>query len=158
MQEYEFDYAIETVFQLLSDPDFVVERSLALGDLESECEVYEEDERLVVASKRQIVRDLPSFLKKVFDPVQRMALTEKWVADDEGGYSGEQHIVIDRVPLTITASIELFPTDDGCCYRITHRAKAKIPLIGGKLEKFAQAQAQEGAQDDMRYLAQSLES
>ena len=34
MVEFEFDCAVEEVFGLLTDPDFIVKRSLALGDLE----------------------------------------------------------------------------------------------------------------------------
>ncbi len=157
MLQYQFDYAPEVVFEVLCDPDFVVERSLALGDLESECEVYEEGEHIIVASKRQIERDLPAFLKKVFDPVQHMELTEKWLEDDDGGYTAEQHIIIHGVPLTISAEIALFPTSNGCCYRISQSAAAKVPLIARKLEKYALGEAEDGVEEDMRYLAEYLE-
>ncbi|MDH5171271.1 MAG: hypothetical protein OEW92_02545, partial [Gammaproteobacteria bacterium] len=69
MVEFEFDCAVEEVFGLLTDPDFVVERSLALGDLESSCKVQERGEVTVVVSDRKVRRDIPSFLARIFDPV-----------------------------------------------------------------------------------------
>ena len=58
MVEFEFDCAVEEVFGLLPDPDFVVKGSLALGDLESRCKVEERGDTTVVVSDRRVRRDV----------------------------------------------------------------------------------------------------
>jgi Protein of unknown function (DUF2505) len=156
MVEFEFDYELEDIFAILTDPEFIVERSIALGDLDSECEVIEDGERIVVVSDRKVHRDVPGFLTRIFDPVQLITMTETWRPDD-GGWICRQQVDIKGAPLKVFADIELFPTETGCCYRITQGAKASLPLIGGRLEKFAVSQAVEACRDDMRYLADYLE-
>lgn len=156
MLDFEFECDPNELLELLSDPDFVVDRSLAMGDLECECEVFEESGDTVVASHRQVERDLPAFLKKVFDAVQQVSVTEKWREDGEGGWQCEQAVKIKGAPLTLSADIEIFPTDDGCCYRIRQRAKSTVPLIGRRVEKFAVGQAEDGVREDMAYVEERL--
>ncbi|MDH4040418.1 MAG: DUF2505 domain-containing protein [Gammaproteobacteria bacterium] len=157
MVEFEFDCAVEEVFGLLTDPDFVVERSLALGDLESSCKVQERGEVTVVVSDRKVRRDIPSFLARIFDPVQTIRMTETWRPnDDDSGWVCRQEVEIRGQPISVNADIELFATGDGCCYQLEQRARAKIPLIGARVEKFAVSQALEGCRAEMDYLEQAL--
>ena len=153
---FEIEHDVDEVFELLTDSDFLVDRSLELGELEASCEVEQDGEQTVVSMTRKLERELPSFLAKMFDPVQVMRLTERWTPDGEGGWSGEYVFEIEGQPATISATFELYPTDDGCCYSIEHRAKAKIPLIGGRVEKYIQGQAREGCTDEIDYLVNTL--
>ena len=59
-------------------------------------------------------------------------------------------------PVTISATFELYPTDDGCCYAIDHTVKAKVPLIGGQVEKFIRGQVADGCLAEMEYVEQQL--
>jgi hypothetical protein len=99
--KYKFNSDVETVFELLTDPDFLVERNMELGELSADCEVIEEGDEIKVIQNREVERDLPSFLAKMFDPVQKVEMEEVWV-DEEGKYSGTLHYDIVGQPVTIT--------------------------------------------------------
>ncbi len=157
MVEFEFDCAVEEVFGLLTDPDFIVKRSLALGDLESRCKVEERGDATVVVSDRRVRRDVPAFLARIFDPVQAIRMTETWRPnDDDSGWVCRQEVDIKGQPISVFADIELFATEDGCCYQVEQRAKAKIPLIGARVEKFAVSQALEGCAAEIDYLHRQI--
>lgn len=155
---YEFDCDVETVMGLLTDPQYLVDRNLALGELEADCDVDEEGDALVINVRRKVVRELPGFLAKMFDPEQVMQMTETWQPDDEGGWAGNYTMEFEGKPVSIAADFELYATDTGCCYSIQHRAKAKIPLIGGKVEKYIMGQTASGCDDEIGYLQEHLAS
>ena len=58
--------------------------------------------------------------------------------------------------MTITADIALLKRGKGCEYQVDHHCKARIPLIGGKVEKYILSQTDGGAQDELDYLQQYL--
>jgi hypothetical protein len=153
---FEFEHDAASVFDLLTDPQFLVDRCLAMGELEASCEVEEKAGVTVVSLTRKLKRDLPRFLAKMLDPEQIMQMTEKWQADGNGGWNGEYTFDMEGQPVCIRAKFELYPTDAGCCYSIEHQVKAKIPLIGGRIEKYIHDQAEEGCADELDYLQGQL--
>jgi hypothetical protein len=153
---YEFEHNAESVFTKLTDPQFLVDRCLSLGELEASCEVEEQQDQTVVSLTRKLKSDLPRFLAKMLDPVQTMHMTEQWQSDGEGGWTGEYTFDMEGQPVCIRANFELYPTDAGCCYSIEHRVKANIPLIGGRIEKYIHGQAEQGCADELGYLQEQL--
>ena len=92
MLEFDFDCRSETLVELLCDPEFVIDRSLAMGDLEAECEVYEEEDVTTVISQRRVVRELPGFLRRLFDPVQQVRVVEQWRVTDQASWRCRQEV------------------------------------------------------------------
>ncbi|MEM9300908.1 MAG: DUF2505 domain-containing protein [Pseudomonadota bacterium] len=154
---FELEHAPDAVQEMLADPEFIVERSHALGELSAECEAEEGETSIVVTAHRRVERDLPAVLAKVFDAVQDMTVTETWTAYDDGSWACEQVIEIQGQPVTINGDIELLPTDDGgCVYKAALRAKARIPLIGGTVEKFVVKEVEKAIEKETEYLAEKL--
>ncbi|MDJ0655410.1 MAG: DUF2505 domain-containing protein [Xanthomonadales bacterium] len=153
--EYEIEAGVDQVYALLTDPDYLSERSLAIGELSVEIEVQEGDAETTVIMKRTVVRDLPGWLAKIFSPEQEFELVETW-RDTEQGLQASYILSFLSQPVTVYADISLTPTDDGCIYEIEHRCKAKIPLIGGRVEKYVLGQIIEGCDDELVYLAEAL--
>lgn len=151
----QFDRDLDTVWAQLQDPDFRVERSLALGELSADCEIEDFGDSLTVAMEREVTRDLPSVLAKVFNPKQTLNFTEEWQADGEG-WRGTMQITIKGQPVVISAEMSLQPIAEGCEYQVRHHCKAKIPLVGGKVEKFVLSQTDDGAVAELEYLKKSL--
>ena len=77
----EFEHEVESVYTLLTDPDFLVERCLQLGELEASCDVEEKNGMTVVKLTRKLERDLPGGLSNIMGPVQTMHITEHWRSD-----------------------------------------------------------------------------
>ena len=157
MLEINFDCAVEEVFDLLTDPEFIDQRSLALGDLESHSSVTRRGANATVLSERRVRRDIPAFLARIFDPVQSIRMTETWRPnDDDSGWVCRQEVEVKGQPIKVYADIELYATHEGCCYRVDQKASARVPLLGSRIEKFAVSQALEGAEAEMNYLASKL--
>jgi hypothetical protein len=152
---FEFDHDVETVYETLTEPQFLVDRCLALGELSAECDVEEDDDCTTVNLTREITRDLPRIIAKVFDPVQVMDMQELWRAQDDS-WRGDWTMDVRGQPVTISASFELVPTKSGCRYSVTHRVKAKIPLVGKQIEKYILSQTSDGATDELTYLRDHL--
>lgn len=153
--EYEIEADMEQVYALLTDPDYLSQRSLDLGELSVEIEVTEDAGETIVSMKRTVARDLPAFLAKVFSSEQEFELVESW-RDTDAGKQASYSLNFLSQPVTVTAEIVLTPSDAGCIYAIEHRCKAKIPLIGGRVEKFVLGQVIEGCDDELAYLAEAL--
>ncbi len=153
---YEYEKDAQSVFELLTDPDFLVDRCLELGELEASCEVEENGVDTIISLTRTVERDLPKVLAKVFDPVQTIRMTETWKPVGEDSYKGSYTFEVVGQPVTVGATFELYPTDDGCCYTIDHTVKATVPLIGRQVEKFIRSQVADGCQAEMEYVEQQL--
>lgn len=153
---YEFEHDAQSVFNLLTDPEFLVDRCLDMGELEASCEVEEQEGATVISLTRRLKRDLPRVFAKMLDPEQTMQMTEKWQPDGEGGWNGDYTFEMVGQPVCIRAEFELYPTDTGCCYIIEHKVKAKIPLIGGKIEKYIGGQAEDGCTGELNYAQEKL--
>lgn len=152
-----FNQPLSTVWALMCDPDFREERCLALGEHSAECDVTEDEGVATVVMNRVVSRDPPSVLKKIFNPKQSLMFTENW-KETADGWVGRMQIDIKGQPVTITAEMSLTGDDSACVYTVDHRCKAKIPLVGGKVEKFVLSQTDDGATDELNYLEKKLDA
>lgn len=151
----DFNHNVQAVFKALTDPKYLVDRSLALGELCADCEVSEDEKRATITMVREVRRELPGVLAKLFDPVNVMDMTEEWQANADG-WSGNWTMTVRGQPVTIQGRFELAPTSDGCRYSVSHRARAKVPMIGEQVKKFILGQTTRGAEDELEYLRNYL--
>ena len=152
---FALNHDIDTVLEKLFDPDFRVDRSLALGEFSADCEIEGDEDSMSITMNRELERELPSVLAKVFNARQVMEFEESWQrAGDE--WLGKVKIQAQGQPIVITADYKLVPTEGGCEYSATHYCKAKIPLIGGKIEKFVLSLTDGDAEKELQYLADAL--
>ena len=154
---FEFDHDAHSVFAVLTDPQFLVDRCLEMGELEASCDVEERAKSTVISLTRKVEQDLPRFLANMIHPVQTIQMTETWRPDGNGGFTGNYTFVMQGQPVKISASFELYPTDDGCCYVIDHSVKAKVPLVGGRIEKYVHGQAKQGCVKELEYAQRYLD-
>lgn len=152
---YELNHDVETVLNKLSDPEFLADRLVAVGEDRPEVEVTEEDGKPVIFLKRAATRDLPKAFAKIIGTTQRFEQTEKWYPEGTG-WRGEYHIDVLGAPVTIDATFDLLPGDGGSVYTIEHFPKANIPLIGKAIAKFLVGQTREGCIKELDYLSETL--
>ena len=154
-QTFFFNHDLQTVFELLTDPDFLVQRAIALGDMEAECELDESAEMIHIRMTRKISRELPGFLKKLFSSQQVVELDEKWHSHDDDK-SGSFMITVQGQPIVVEARFTLRPTDGGCEYCFEHSAKARFPLIAGKIEQFINTHTESEVRREIAYAQRQL--
>ena len=153
--KYEFPHDIETVQQMLVDPQFLSERLMALGEDEPEIKISNRGGTTTLQLERAARRDMPTVAAKIIGDVQRFEMTEKWKEAGDG-WEGEYHINVVGAPVVIDAQFDLTPTDEGCVYTISHKPKASVPVVGKTLEKFLVKQTTEGCERELDHLAESL--
>ena len=153
-QKYSAD--IDKVFSLLTDPKWLEERSLAMGELSARIKASKSATGVRLAMTRRVRRDLPALVAKVLSPEADLQFEEHWESAEGGGYIGTLSMDIVGQPVKMRAEFELAPAGKGCIYRIAHHAKCSIPLVGGPVAKFAQGQIEEGCAEEIAYLLSYL--
>ena len=155
--KFDFPADADKVFALLTDPDFLVERNIAIGDLDTECEVEQEGLATKVKMTRTRDIELPSFLTDLFGDHPVLTIEEGWrpVKDH---YEGSYITTIEGQAGTVNAEFSLLPSKKGCTFKITHSAKIKIPLIARKIEKFIVSVVSKDIEKEINYLSSVLES
>jgi hypothetical protein len=128
-------YAAEpgAVFAMLTDPEFLRAKLAALGhrDIEvSECT----PERIV--TRRTVPLDVPGVLRKVISPANTVVQTDEWGPERDGVREGTWQVDARGIPVALSGTMRLHAGDGGSVETIEGRAKASVPLVGGKLEKF----------------------
>jgi hypothetical protein len=91
----------------------------------------------------------------VSNPDIDIELEERWTIEKERR-SGTYTLQIVGKPITINVDFEVAPDGKGCVYRIQHRAKVRVPMIGGVVEKFILCLTERGCADELDYLADDL--
>lgn len=154
--EFSLPASIETVFDRLTDPDYLVERSLELGELSADCEVEESGKEVVITMRREVERKLPAVLARLFSPRQTVELVERWNTAGRV-HKGSYRLSVLGQPVTVSATLELKAAGAGkSLYTVSHSAKASIPLVGGKVEAFILSQTEAGARAELEHLAKSF--
>jgi uncharacterized protein YndB with AHSA1/START domain len=139
--ELSYDAPPEEVYAMLADPSFRERVSLSR-------EVVSFDVTLTAtASGFTLVNDqiqptagLPSFAKKFAGETTKAIQREEWSSRD----SGTLTIETPGKPTSIKGTITLSGSDTGTVERVDLEIKAKVPLIGGKLESLMADQVREG--------------
>jgi hypothetical protein len=135
---HHFDADVETLFGLMSDPEFLVRKYEALGaaDVVVDSDDREHDPRIV--SRRKVTVDLPGFAKRVLQPTNTLVQTDQWAeADEQGRRVCTYSVEVQGVPSRIDGTVTLTADGGGTRQDVEAEVKVSVPLVGGKLEKFA---------------------
>ncbi|MDR3453890.1 MAG: DUF2505 domain-containing protein [Rhodoferax sp.] len=154
--EQKYSASMDTVFALLTNPKWLKARSAALGELSASIKAKKSGGGIAITMERRVKRDLPALVARVMSSEADLVFEEIWAPDANGGRSGT--LTMDAVgqPVKMTATFELIATGKGCVYRITHKCKSSVPLIGGTVEKFALGQVKSACEDEFAYLVEYI--
>lgn len=153
--EYEFEHPAERVYALLTDKEFLAERIVAVGEDPPTIKISKQGKKVEIELHRAARRDLPKVAAKLIGSVQKFTMVESWQPDGDG-WSGSYLIEFDGVPGSVSADFDLYPTDDGCVYSITHKPKVNMPIVGKTLEKILANQVEDGCDAEIDYLVEVL--
>ena len=147
--EYKFRANIDQVFALLTDAEYLVDRCLELGELSADCTVEDDNDEIVITLSREVERNLPSFLARLFDSRQKIEMIERW--KDKGNIRHGSYVLkVEGQPIVLEAEMHLKADgNDSCTYTISHSAKAQMPLIGRRVESFIVSQTESGARAEL---------
>jgi hypothetical protein len=157
--DHHYDADLETVFQLITDPDFIETKYVALGGKDVAVDKSETDEGgCEVVSRRTLAVELPGFAKKVIQPTQTAVQTEVWAAAQvDGSRVCTYHVEAQGAPGRISGRHTLTPAPGGGTdHHIETEINVTVPLIGGKLEGLARDTARGDLEAQFAYTDKAL--
>jgi hypothetical protein len=137
-----FDYAAtpEDVFTMLADPAFQAAKVEATHPLSHTESVTPKGEQTEIVTSRVISTDgFPDFAKSMIGPKVRVTETIMWSrASADGSRTGTIDIAIGDAPVAMNGTLRMAAGGSGTRIDIDGDLKAKIPLVGGRVEKAAE--------------------
>ena len=135
---YTNDADVEKVFAALSSEDWAHRKAAELRDgsqVVSRTEKPDGGVRLVVS--RELPDGVPGFLEKFLPKEGRANQTDDWgPARPDGSRHGTWEAEIPGAPATVGGTMRLEPEGAQTRYTIEGEVKVRVPVIGGKAEKF----------------------
>jgi uncharacterized protein YndB with AHSA1/START domain len=156
---HRFDADVETVFALMTDPGFLTRMYADEGATDIQVDSNESDDGPTVVSRRKVTIDLPGFAKKVMAPTNTVVQTDEWASADDAGWRVCRYKVeVQGVPSRINGTVTLSPDSGGTRQDTVADVKVSIPLLGGKLEKFAVENGVKALEHEAAFTAKELSS
>ena len=129
--EIRYDASPADVYAMLADPAFRQKSCDAMGVLSADIRIEPVGDGMkVVIDQVQPTQGIPSFAKKLTGDTTRAIQTEEWSDPTRAT------LVVETPgkPMEVHGTLTLQPDGDGTVEVFEGEAKAKVPLIGGKLE------------------------
>jgi len=135
----EYQSTAHEVFAMLADEDFQNRKCAATGARRYTVSVKEQGERTVIVNTRDMATEqFPSFVKGMVGDTLAVRETQDWgPAGHDGARTGRLTVDIAGAPIDLKASLSLAPDGAGSVENIDGDLKAKVPMMGSKIEKAA---------------------
>lgn len=135
----EYPATPEQVFAVLADPAFQEAKCAATAAVKHKASVDPDAGRTVIRTERILPSDdLPDFARSMVGPTLKVVETQEWgPAAADGSREGTVRMEVAGAPITLTGSLSLSPRGTGAVETVDAELKARMPLIGGKIEKAA---------------------
>jgi hypothetical protein len=129
----------EEVFAVLSDAKFQEAKCAATAALKHSATVKTLGERTVITTERELPSDgLPDFARSMVGATLKVTETQDWgPASDDGTRQGTVEMGVAGAPISLKGVVSLKPGGSGTVEALQAELKARVPLIGGKMEKAA---------------------
>ncbi len=139
--ELSYDATPAEVFEMLADPTFRERVSAALEVVSAEVSVERTDSGFTLTNDQvQRTEGLPSFAKRIAGDTTHVIQTEVWGSPTGGTLT----IDAPGKPTSMAGTIALVAEGAGTTEVVELEIKAKVPLVGGKLEGLMARQVRDG--------------
>lgn len=136
-RDHPYAHGTEAVFALFTDAGEIEAKQEALEAREIHIEECERDAGgASISFVRELPADVPGVLKKFLQPWNTVQQSEAWRVHENGVFKADIDIDIANVPVTITGTLELKPTSDGCVNEVRLDVDCGIPFVGKTLAEF----------------------
>ena len=155
-QTYKYTQDVDTIYACYTDSAFVKAKVEALGSRNVNVEVNAgSGDTVIVKITREVPAEVPQVLKKFIKPWNKLAQTDVWNGSAGGPYRCNIQFESDGAPISIEANWKLTATNLGCMKEVTININANVPLIGGRLAKFAANASTRALQREHEYISQN---
>jgi uncharacterized protein YndB with AHSA1/START domain len=139
--ELRYDAGPAEVFAMLTNPAFQERKLAATGALAHEVEVaHRDDGGAVVTTSRTMPTDqVPDLVRNLVGPTLTIVQVEDWgPAGADGGRSGTVTAEVSAAPVRLTGTLRLAAAGAGTVESLDAELKARMPIIGGRIERAAE--------------------
>ena len=137
-----FQYAAPpaAVFAMMANPAFQARKLEEAGALShTESVTPKGDQTEILTSRVMSTGHFPDFARKLTGPELTVSETILWSpAGGDGSRTGTINIAVGTLPIAMVGTVRMTPTGDGTEIDVNGDLKARIPLMGGKIEKAAE--------------------
>jgi hypothetical protein len=125
------------VFTMLVDPEFQRLKCAATGASSYDVDITTVGSATVIRCRRTLpTSDLPDFVRPFAAGGLELIETVSWgPAAPDGARTGDVALAFSSQPLSMTGRLELASTDNGTRALLTADLVAKVPLLGGRIER-----------------------
>ena len=129
----------EEVFSVLSDVKFQEAKCAATAAIKHSAGVETVGDHTVITTMRILPSDgLPDFAKSMVGETLKVTETQDWgPAAADGSRRGTVAMAVAGAPIALTGTLAIAPGGAGTVEQLDAELKARVPLIGGKIEKAA---------------------
>ena len=139
--ELSYDASPAEVFEMLADPAFRNKVGEALDVVSADITLDRDGDGFRLTNDQvQRTEGLPSFAMKIAGDTTRVIQTEEWSSPS----GGTLKIDAPSKPTSMAGTIELVPDGVGTVEVVELEIKARVPLVGGKLESLMAEQVRSG--------------
>jgi uncharacterized protein YndB with AHSA1/START domain len=139
--ELSYDASPAEVFEMLADPGFRKRVGEALDVASADITLERDGDGFALTNDQvQQTGGLPSFAKKFAGETTRVIQTEEWSSPT----GGTLRIEAPGKPTSMAGTIELVPDGSGTVEVVELEIRAKVPLVGGRLERLMADQVRSG--------------
>ena len=158
-RDHEYAHDTDAVFALFTDEDEVEAKQEALNARNISIEVCEtDDDGVTVTIARELPAEVPGMLKKFLQPWNTVEQAEEWRDCGDGVYEADLEIDIANVPVTVSGTLKLEPTDDGCVNHVRMTVESGIPFVGKTLAEFVAKDCKRIVAEEYDYITGRLET
>jgi len=127
------------VFAMLADEEFQNRKCAATGARRHTVSIREQDQRTIIVSTRDMATDeFPAFVKSMVGETLAVTETQDWgPPGTDGARQGRLTVDIAGAPIDLQGTLSLAPGGQGSVESIEGDLKAKVPILGGKIEQAA---------------------
>lgn len=155
----EFEVEANKLYELLIDPTVTAGRFESAGDRDVAEESRREDaDGLTMTTTRRSMADLPAFARRLVPASGTVHQVDVWrSADSSGSRTGTSVTTTSAAPVTMRSDLELTALEVGRCrYAVEGAVTVKLPLIGGRLAKWAASDVERRLRAELAYLSQHV--
>jgi len=151
--DHEFNGTPEEVFAMFCDAASHVAKFESFGAENIEILNQSGDgisEEFLLEVAQDVTLDLPGFAKKMFSPTNRVTSIDKWRDNGDGTYGGGYIVNTPGVPISVEGTTALLPIDghpDYTNFSVAVEIEVNVPVVGGKLAKWAKGNVEENMND-----------
>ena len=142
----------EEVFAVLSDVKFQEAKCAATAAIKHSADVKTVGDHTVITTNRVLPSDgLPDFAKSMVGATLKVTETQDWgPASADGSRRGTVEMAVAGAPIALKGTLAIAPGGPGTLEELEAELKAKVPLIGGKIEKAASPPIEESIDIEAR--------